>query len=416
MKPNRLIERLADTARSLAMHKFRSFLSILGIIFGVAAFISMLAVGEGAKREAIEQIELLGTKNIIVRGARLSESAQAEAAETLSPGLTNADAGRLKQSCPFATRVVATRDIEADVLVRRKALDVSVAGTVPAFLAANNLKMDSGRFLNDLDLIKEHRVCAMGTEAASKIFGHSRLALNKSILINNDWYQVKGVIRSKAAPGKKFAAISHRQVNNQIYIPLTNAMAVRSSNHRSRDNISEVILSTDNSAAVPKYAAVVRSILDRAHRGVADYELVVPQELLQHVKRSQRIFNIVLGAIAGISLLVGGIGIMNIMLATISERTAEIGIRRAVGACRRDIMNQFLAETLVLTISGGVIGVMFGFVLAKVIAVYADWDTIVSLKNSIISLLVSGAVGVFFGIYPAYKASRMNPIEALRYE
>ena len=416
MKINRRMEQLLETTRSLMMHKFRSFLSILGIIFGVAAFISMLAVGEGAKREAIRQIELLGTKNIIVRAARLSESARVEAAETLSPGLTYADAGRLEQSGLFATNVAATRDIEADVLVSRKALNVSVAGTVPAFLAANNLKMYSGSFLNDLDLNNRNRVCVIGAEAARKIFGHIQSALNKSILINDDWYRVKGVIRSKAAPGKKFAVISHRQVNNQIYIPLTNAMAVKSSNHRGRDNISELIVSSDNSEAVPKYAAVVRSILDKAHRGVADYELIVPQELLQHAEKSQRIFNIVLGAIAAISLLVGGIGIMNIMLATISERTAEIGIRRAVGACRRDIMNQFLAETLVLTISGGVIGILFGFVLAKVIAVYADWDTIVSIKNSIISLLVSVAVGVFFGIYPAYKASRMNPIEALRYE
>jgi len=413
---NRVMGQLLETARSLAMHKFRSFLSILGIIFGVAAFISMLAVGEGARREAIEQIELLGTKNIIVRAAQLSESARAEAAASQSPGLTYADSIRLKQNCPFALDVAATRDIEADVLVRRKTLDVSVAGTIPAFLAANNLRMMTGSFLCDLDLIRRNRVCVMGAEAARNIFGHSRLALDQSILINDDWYRVIGVLEGKARPGKKFAAISHRPINNQIFIPLTNAMAIRSADHQTGDNLSEIIVRTDSSAAVPKYAEIVRSVLDKAHRGVADYELVIPQQLLQHIKRSQRIFNIVLGSIAGISLLVGGIGIMNIMLATISERTAEIGIRRAVGASRRDIMQQFLAETIVLTVSGGLIGVVLGFVLAKVIAVYADWDTIVSLKNSIISLLVSGAVGIFFGIYPAYKASRMNPIEALRYE
>ena len=409
---------LIEAAQSLLLHKFRSFLSMLGIIFGVAAFISMLSVGEGAKREAIRQIELLGTRNIIIKAAQLSEAAQAEAAETLSPGLTYTDLVRLKSGCPFGRELAAIRDVEADILVERKALDISVAGVEPGFFRVNNLRAERGRLLADHDLIRHERVCVLGAEAAQKMFGYSAAALDRKIIINYDWYSVVGILENRAMPGKRsaVAAISHRPINNQVYIPLPNAMMMESAQYMGSAGLSEIIMQVDRSAEVPSYARVVKGVLERTHRGVADYQLVIPQQILLQKKRSQHIFNIVLGSIAAISLVVGGIGIMNIMLATISERTSEIGIRRAVGARQVDILRQFLSETILLAAAGGALGVAVGFGLAKAIAIYADWDTIISFKNIIVSLLVSGTVGVFFGLYPAYKASRMDPIEALRFE
>ena len=334
----------------------------------------------------------------------------------LSSGLTYKDADLLIKGCPFAGDMAAIRDVETDILLRQKVLDLSVAGTEPGFFRVNNLRVRWGRVLGDLDLLRQKRVCVLGAEAAQKMFGFGRLALDRAILINQQWYRVIGVLENRSMPGKKFAAISQRPINNQIYIPLTNAMAIGSPQHRQGENLDEIIVQVDKAAAVPVYSEIVKGILKRSHRDVADYRLFIPQQLLLQKKRSQQIFNIVLGSIAAISLIVGGIGIMNIMLATISERTSEIGIRRAVGAGRRDILHQFLTETVLLTITGGVIGLIVGYGLAKVIALYADWDTVVSFKNVFVSLLVSGSVGVFFGLYPAYKASRMDPIEALRFE
>ena len=263
---------IKEATQSLTMHKFRSFLSMLGIIFGVAAFISMLSVGEGAKRETIRQIELLGTCNIIIREADLSKSARAEAAEALSPGLTYEDAILLKKGCRFADSVAATRDVETDILLQRKVLDLSVAGTEPGFLQVNNLNIRWGRFLADLDLARQERVCVLGAETARKMFGFGWPALDRTVSINDQLYRIIGVLENRAVPGKKFAAISHRPINNQIYIPLTNAMMIESPLHKQGRNLSEITVHVDKAAAVPTYTKIVQGILKRSHRDITDYQ------------------------------------------------------------------------------------------------------------------------------------------------
>lgn len=397
--------------RSLISHKLRSILSILGVVFGVAAVISMLSIGEGARLEALEQIRLLGTNNIIVRALPLSKEKRLEAQQNLSMGLTDSDARRIKEISPLVDALAPITESQAVARFEDRESNVHLVATTPAFQSVANLRLTEGRFLRQEDMESHRKVCVLGWGKKEELFPHSD-PLGKLINIEGQLYQVIGVLENRDLPKGKNLVVQARDINNDIYIPL---MAIFSS-FSSEANVNEISIRVKDANQVLLAANVIKAILDRIHNHVNDFEIIVPQELLKQSQRTQRIFNIVMGSIAGISLLVGGIGIMNIMLAVITERTKEIGTRRALGANRLDILRQFLVETLVLTISGGMIGIFLGSAAAKIINFYVAWRTVVSINAIFVSFFVSVLVGVIFGMYPAYKAANMNPIEALRYE
>ncbi len=397
--------------RSLISHKLRSMLSILGVVFGVAAVISMLSIGEGARLEALEQIRLMGTNNIIVRALPLSKEKKLEAQQNLSMGLTASDAWRIKEISPLVDAISPIRESQAVARFEDRESNVHLVATTPAYPSVASLRLTEGRFLREEDLENQRKVCVLGWGKKEELFPHDD-PLGKVINIEGQLYQVIGVLENRDLPKGKNLVVQVRDINNDIYIPLVTAFSSLSS----ETNVNEISIRVRDANQVLLAANMAKSILDRIHNRVNDFEIIVPQELLKQSQRTQRIFNIVMGSIAGISLLVGGIGIMNIMLAIITERTKEIGTRRALGANKLDILRQFLVETLVLTIAGGLIGIFLGSAAAKIINYYVAWRTVVSINAIFVSFFVSVLVGVIFGMYPAYKAANMNPIEALRYE
>jgi putative ABC transport system permease protein len=398
-------------------------LSILGIVFGVSAIVAMLSIGEGARQEALEQIELLGTNNITIRALTLTKSQIVEAKRNLSSGLTATDAFRLSEICPNISFIAPLKVINIESTYGNRESLAPIVGTTPDYAAVRNVSIGKGRFITLLDIEKNKRVCVLGADVA-KTFFRVGSPLGEMIRLGSDWYNVIGVLQSKNIKSKsrtfhkgKDASITLRNINNDIYIPFSASVLLSpSASGGSEIAVDEIGIRINEASKVQESANIIKTVLTRLHNKVQDYEIVVPVELLRQSQSTQRIFNIVLGAIAGISLLTGGIGIMNIMLATVSERTKEIGIRAALGATRMDILFQFLIETSLLTITGGVIGILLGVFGAYTINIYAEWRTVVSITAIIIASLMSVIMGLVFGLLPAYKAARMDPITALRFE
>lgn len=395
--------------RSLISHKLRSVLSTLGVVFGVAAVVSMLSIGEGAKREALEQIRLMGTNNIIVRALPLSDQQKREAQQNLSQGVTLGDAERIAEIVPGIQGVSVFKQLLSVARYEDRETPAHLVSTTPDYLSISGLRIASGRFITNEDLENRNNVSVLGWKKKEALFPGEN-PIGKTITVGGQLRYVVGVLENRDQPQGKNLVVQVRDINNDIYVPLDATGLAKDT------PINEILVQVTDSEQVLNGASVIQSILTRLHHQVNDYELIVPQELLNQSQRTQRIFSIVMGSIAGISLLVGGIGIMNIMLAVITERTREIGIRRALGANKRDILRQFLVETMVLSLSGGVIGVLLGASGARLINYYVGWLTIVSFNAVSLAFFVSVITGVVFGMYPAYKAANMNPIEALRYE
>jgi putative ABC transport system permease protein len=407
-------ETLQIGLKSIAVHKLRSLLTTLGVIFGVAAVISMLSIGEGAKRTAIEQIKLLGTNNIRIHHLNLSGAQAAEADKKFSRGLTYPDGLLIRATLPNAKGVTPLRFVEAEVMANNKESSGRIVGTDEAYQWVTNFRPRDGRFITPYDVQKAKRVCAIGSEVRQELFGY-RNPIGRRIKIGDAWFTVVGVMEPKTIKEGKTTVIKLRNINKDIYIPITTALKRFTDSDRPQF-IEEIAVQVQNEDQVVPTSQIVKRLLDRAHHGVKDYEIIVPAELLAQSQKTQRVFNIVMGSIAAISLLVGGIGIMNIMLASVTERTKEIGTRRALGATKSHIVGQFLNETVLISACGGTIGIVLGVMMAKAINLYAGWDTVISLYSVVISFGISALVGIVFGLYPAFKAAKMNPIAALRFE
>jgi putative ABC transport system permease protein len=408
---------------SLMLHKLRSFLTTLGVLIGTAAVIVALAVGEGASEAALEQIRQLGSNNVILRSVKPREdfATGQQTTRVVSYGLTEEDLARIEATFPGVKRVVPAREIYEEVRRGDRAMNPRVLATLPLYRDVTNRIVGEGRFLVEADNERIANVCVLSDEVARYLFPFDS-PIGEQIKIGADYYTVVGTLlgrvrqKSDAAPVGKSTA--------EVYIPIEigrkwygNMQVKMRAGSREMEEVElhEVVVEVDGPQNVELVAAACREMLARFHNQ-SDYEIVVPLELLLSAERTKRIFSIVLGTIAFVSLMVGGIGIMNVMLATVTERTREIGIRRALGAKRRHIVTQFLVETVVLSVGGGLLGVGFGFVAPLAIEHFAKMPTIVTPAAPVAAFLISAGVGVVFGLYPAWRAANMDPVEALRHE
>lgn len=409
------VELIRSALDGLSSHKLRSGLTGLGVIFGVAAVISMASIGEGARREALKQIERMGVGNIIIDENLPEEGDELLEAKAKSPmGLTMGDADAIREVITDARLVVPIRKGEFTVTGRGNRAKVMVIATTPDFFKLYDINPSAGRPLNWKDEIDFRRVCVLGWSARRALFP-LKDPLGDAVKVLGHPFTVVGVVGKRAISDAKIEGIDLRNENMDVYVPVETSL-VREPAEPGTSELSQIIVQMKGPGHLAKYAAVIKRVLNRRHREIEDFSVVVPEELLHQHQQTQRIFNIVMGTIASISLLVGGIGIMNIMLASVLERTREIGIRRAVGAKQSDIARQFLLEAILLSLSGGLIGVVVGILLAQGISLYANWETAVSVWAIVVSVGVSASVGIVFGWLPARRAAKLDPITALRYE
>jgi len=414
--------------KSLMLHKLRSVLTMLGIIFGVCSVIAMLAIGEGASYEAQQAIKKLGSQNIIIRSLKPPEDAQRSGVTRsimLEYGLTYEDAGRIQSTIPGVVRILPVRIIRENVRFGRSAVPCQIIGTLPTYAEIAGLGIVRGRFLTETDELHHDNVCVLTVGLAQRLFPYQD-PLRESIKVNSFYYRVVGLVREKNLPEQRTQAgkMEGEPLDNNVYITLSAARSrfgdvlirrTAGSIEVEKVELHQITVQMRDLAFVEAADPQIKTLLARFHKKT-DYETIVPLQLLRQAEQTKRIFNIVLGSIAAISLLVGGIGIMNIMLATVTERTREIGIRRALGAKRRHITMQFLVETVVLSVGGGLVGVAVGLVVPLIVSHLTTMKTIVTPWSVLLAFSISGAVGIVFGLYPAKSAAELDPIEALRHE
>lgn len=403
-----------QAVEELANHKLRTMLTLLGMIFGVGAVIAMLSVGEGAEREALKIIDAMGMRNIIVKAKPISQDMLQEVRED-SLGLSLADLDAARDTLPFLEAYTAVKRVRTMNLYSPFAKsDAAVMGVTPMHFELSKLKISEGRPLLDIDDRMGSQVCVLGSRAAQTLFSNEEV-LGGQVRINHLWFTVVGVLGDRDLGKSEFEGVKLQSTRNDILIPLNTALK-RFSYRDLEEELDEFQVKLNPGVDSNVAASTLSRLLEDRHRGVDDFELVVPEALLEQHRKTQSIFNIVMSAIAGISLLVGGIGIMNIMLASVMERTREVGLRRAIGATQADIRRLFLIEAFAISLFGGVLGIVVGFAIASIIAAYSGWATAFSLKGVILSVGVCAGIGLVFGIYPATQAARLSPIEALRHD
>ncbi len=414
---------------NLRLHKLRSLLTSLGIIFGVAAVICMLSISEGASADAMRLIELLGTQNIIVNSVKPPQNAQSSERNSslIAYGVTREDVARISETVPHIKSVVPLKTVAFKTRQGEHQVNTNVIGTVPAFFDIVKVSIGRGRPITAEDMSEKSNVCVLGADVAKQLFptqdpiGERVLAERYPTSIPFTVVGILGRVKTAGAPARD---VHERNLNREILIPLSTATSQFSDTTRrmgagSREFIkmqySGLYLAVDEREYVKKVAAMVEGVFHYGHKK-ADYEIKVPLRALELAQRKKHNDQITLGFIAGISLLVGGIGIMNIMLASVTERTREIGVRRALGAKQRHITVQFLVETVVLSTAGGMAGAILGILGAHFVSGFAGWETIVSAWSVAVSFGLSVFIGIFFGMYPAISAARLDPIDALRHE
>lgn len=405
---------LDGALESLTTRKLRTALSMLGMIFGVGAVIAMLSIGAGAERQALQMIERLGVHNLLVRSKDMKDD-ELEEIRKKSPGVSLRDALAIQQAVPGVECVIPRVEVETPkVMGAGSRTKAKVFGVSPRHADLFHLEVAEGRFLDVLDERDHAQVCVVGPGVRSDLF-KSASAVGKDLKVNELWLEVVGVLSASEGGAESFQGVQVGSPEKEIYIPASTAMK-KFNRDPMKSPVDELVVRLRPDASPAKAATVVRALLDRLHGGAEDYEMVIPEALLEQSRRTQRMFSIVMGCIAGISLLVGGIGIMNIMLASVLERTREIGIRMAVGAQHSDILFQFLAESSLISLAGGLSGIVMGVAIAWIVAASAGWPTVVTPISILLSFGVSLAVGLASGMYPAHRASRLDPIESLRFE
>lgn len=427
-------------------NKVRTFLTALGIIFGVASVITMLAIGNGAEKEILSQLELVGVNNIVVTPIPDKEDEDGDSEENLdgksetkrfSKGLDILDAENIKNNIPSVQLVSPEIILDTYVINSGKQNSVKLIGVTPFFFDSSNINLDNGKMFSTYQIDNALPVCIIGKKVEKKLFtGES--AIGKQIKVKDVWLQVIGVIEEKLISDKAQENLGIRDLNQDVYVPIKTFLVrfkdrkiiVDNPNAR-RDNqngpkkrqprgnyhqIDKLTVQVSNSNELKATAEVLSKMLKRRHNDVLDFEITIPIQLLKQQQKTKQIFNIVLIIIAGISLLIGGIGIMNIMLASVLERTKEIGIIRAIGATEEDVILQFLAESILISVGGGIIGIIVGIIGAYIIEIASGIETILSINSILLSFFIAVIVGLIFGIFPAKAAANKKPIQALRSE
>ena len=420
-----LVRAARDTrlgVKNLLLHKLRSLLTMLGLVFGVGSVIAMLAIGEGASEEAIAQIRRLGSRNILLRAAKPSADQNASTGRAWLSiyGLLYEDAARIAETIPGVVRAVPVKQLEQTGRLRGRALEMRIVGTTADWFDLVRRPLVAGRVISAADVAGRAHVAVLTEWGVRRLLATDH-AVGETLSLGGNAYEVVGVVRSEEGDGQGMQAPDAR---TDAYIPLTTARErhgdvfakrTQGANIRELVELHQILVETEDESIVERTARAIERSLETFHRK-KDYEVSVPLALLRQAQATRRTFSIVLGAIAGISLLVGGIGIMNIMLATVTERTREIGIRRAIGARRSQIVAQFLVEALVLSSVGGAIGIGLGLLIPRLVTLLAGMPTIVTAWSLLLAFGISVGVGVVFGLYPAVRASRLDPIVALRHE
>lgn len=413
-----IFEMLKSGLQDLRDHMFRTFLTMLGIVFGVAAVISMVSIGAGAEREAIEELKRFGTDSIRVNTRIIEGESLKEAIKLFARGLSRSDGEFLRENCDFVELAVPEKTTDAKLYVMGAKPLAAVVGVGDHFLPASRFEVSRGRFFTSNEIARSAMVAVLGQGIAHEVFADND-PIGEVVQIGKHRFMVIGVMQ-RQGEGKGRLAIKTRNHDSDVYIPISTAIEkLPKDNPDDKDLFHEVsALWITIKEGIDMVAArdVVASILLRRHRGVESFETLVPLEILQQSQQTQQLFNLVMAMIAGISLLVGGIGIMNIMLASVNERTREIGVRRAMGASENDIVAQFLAESTMISLLGGLAGIVIGMLLSFVISAYTGWTTVIPISSVFIAFFVSVTVGIVFGAFPAFKAAKLDPVTALRYE
>ena len=414
--------------RNLTLHKLRVLLTALGLIFGVSSVIAMLAIAEGASAEAQRQLAELGATNVILQSIKpvdeVNPSKQSNDSFVFSYGLTHKDFERILLTLPTVTGATPLREFRKSVRAYDHEIEGRIVGANPDCLAITGQRLAEGRFLTDVDMRMASNVAVIGSEVAKVLFPFGD-PLGKSVRLGEShYYRIVGVTAHKAPSAGTGSSLAAQDLNKDVYIPLTTDRArfgevltgeKQGQYSAEKIELSQITVTVRSMDDVKPTAAALESMLRQFHTKV-DYSITVPLELLEKAEATKRIFNLVLGSIAGISLIVGGIGIMNIMLATVSERTREIGIRRALGAKRRDIVFQFLIETVVISASGGGLGVILGIAAPPIVSHFSGVPAVIRPASPILAFFIALFIGVVFGVYPARRAAMMDPVEALRAE
>jgi putative ABC transport system permease protein len=399
-------ETLRTALDNLATHKMRTALTMLGMIFGVGAVIAMLSIGAGGEKKALEAIGRLGLRNVIVK-AKVVKPEDRQELRKKSLGVSLRDGEAIQEAVPNVTVVLPRVEIKPyKILAPNAKTKGKVFGVSSKYPQVATINLAEGRFLDARDEAEHAQVCVIGQAIRRNLFGFGP-ALGKQLKVNDVWLNVVGIL-GETPEGTASDA-------QEIWIPVSTA--IRKFDRDPLDApLDELLVEVKEGVSTRDTAKLIEPLIERLHGGADDYEIVIPEALLEQSRQTQRIFSIVMGSIAGISLLVGGIGIMNIMLASVLERTREIGIRRAIGARRADIRAQFVIESFAISAIGGLSGIIIGIALAKIVAAYAGWPTVITFGSLFLSTFVSVTVGLVSGIYPAARAAELDPIQALRYE
>jgi putative ABC transport system permease protein len=422
MRQIKLARNILLGIEDLLLHKLRSFLTTLGIVFGVGSVVAMLSVGEGASKEAMDQIRKLGSNNIIISSIKSIEEESTSTTHSHMGiyGLTYDDYARVAETFKAVRQTAPVKLIRKEGRLGERALELRIVGTTPVWFELVQRPVVAGRVLIDSD-DDERAPAAVLTEFGARKLLAAENTIGQSLKIGGDRFEIVGIVKSESGQAGNIQ-IPDQEVD--VYIPINvartyfgdiTARMTSGTQERELVELHQMIVQVNSIEDVEPTAKGIEDMLNRFHKK-KDYLVSVPLALLRQAEATKRTFNVVLGSIAGISLLVGGIGIMNIMLASVTERTREIGIRRAIGAKRRQIISQFLIETVVLSIIGGLIGIGLGVLVPSLITYFTGMPTVITVASIVLPLVISFGVGIIFGLYPAVRAAKVDPIVALRHE